>query len=239
MSILKKIQQTNRPKLAVLVDPDKTGAQQLKELTDHLNNSKADFLFVGGSHITNGNITETIRNLKKHSKLPVVLFPGSVLQIEPEADAMLFLSLISGRNPEYLIGQHVIAAPYLEKSKLETIPTGYMLIESGKSTTASYMSNTNPLPMDKPELAASTALAGELLGMKLIYADAGSGARHSISTDMIRAIKDKISIPLIVGGGIKDKETALEKINAGADMIVIGNAIEKDPHVIDEISNIL
>lgn len=239
MSILQQIQAKTKPKLAVLVDPDKSSEDNINHLLKDDILSKIGYFFVGGSHISDGNIEKTIHLLKQQTHIPVVLFPGSVLQIEPEADAMLFLSLISGRNPEYLIGQHVIAAPYIKKHDLETIPTGYMLVEGGKSTTASYMSNTNPLPMDKPELAVSTAIAGELLGMKLIYADAGSGAQKSISTKMIKAIKSNINLPLIVGGGICDPETAKEKIDSGADIIVIGNAIESNPDLISKISNIL
>lgn len=238
MTILEQIQSKKTPGLAILIDPDKTDSRKIQDLTNKIDTLKVDFFFVGGSHITTGNINETINSLKSQSKLPVVLFPGSVLQIADKADAVLFLSLISGRNPEYLIGQHVIAAPYLDKISLETIPTGYMLVDSGQSTTASYMSNTIPLPIDKPALAASTALAGELLGLKLIYADAGSGAKNSIPDEMIKAIKEKVSIPLIVGGGIRSAKTAQEKIDAGADLIVIGNAIEDNPSFINELMSI-
>lgn len=239
MSILQQIYSLERPSLAVLIDPDHIERQGIESLLKHINSAKVDFLFVGGSHISIGNIDKTVNRLKEGTHLPVILFPGSVLQIADQADAMLFLSLISGRNPEYLIGQHVVAAPYLRKIAMETIPTGYMLIDGGKSTTASYMSNTSPLPMDKPMLAASTAMAGEMLGMKMIYADAGSGARYNISPDMIRAIKTHIHIPLIVGGGICEKSVAEEVIHAGADIVVIGNEIERRPDFIKEINEIL
>lgn len=239
MTILQQIHSKTKPQLAVLVDPDKSGAERINRLMKDDVLAHIGYFFVGGSHISEGNIEKTIQLLKQQKDVPVILFPGSVLQIEPKADAMLFLSLISGRNPEYLIGQHVVAAPYLKKHELETIPTGYMLIEGGKSTTASYMSNTNPIPMDKPEIATSTAMAGELLGMKLIYADAGSGASKSIPTEMIKAIKTNINLPLIVGGGICDSKAAREKIDAGADIIVVGNAIERNPDLIKEISYIL
>ncbi|MFW6019103.1 MAG: geranylgeranylglyceryl/heptaprenylglyceryl phosphate synthase [Bacteroidales bacterium] len=235
MTILNQIQSQKSPGLAILIDPDKTDSRQIGELMNIIDPGKVDFFFVGGSHITTGNINQTINALKSHSDLPVVLFPGSVLQITDKADAVLFLSLISGRNPEYLIGQHVIAAPYIEKINIETIPAGYMLIDSGQSTTASYMSNTMPLPLNKPQLAATTALAGELLGLKLIFADAGSGAQNSISNEMIKAIKEKINIPLIIGGGIRNLQTAQEKLDAGADLIVIGNAIEDNPSFIHEL----
>lgn len=237
MSILQHFGEFQGPKFAILVDPDKAGEREIDRILEMTGNGKVSFFFVGGSHISNGDIKATISQLKK-TDIPVILFPGSVLQIEPTADAMLFLSLISGRNPEYLIGQHVIAAPYLAKAKLETIPTGYMLIDGGKTTTASYMSNSTPLPMDKPELAASTALAGELLGLKLIYADCGSGAESAVSIEMVKAIKSRITIPLIVGGGIRDRKTAEQLIKAGADILVVGNAIEKNPEVINEISSL-
>ncbi|MFO8053861.1 MAG: geranylgeranylglyceryl/heptaprenylglyceryl phosphate synthase [Bacteroidales bacterium] len=239
MSILEKINNNGPAKFAVLVDPDKASTPEIESLVQGAESQNVDFFFVGGSYISSGDIGHTIAQIKQKTHIPVVLFPGSVLQIDPSADALLFLSLISGRNPDYLIGQHVIAAPYLHKLSMEVIPTGYMLIDSGKSTTASYMSNTIPLPINKPELAASTALAGEMLGMKLIYADAGSGAQNSIPPNIITAIKNKISIPLIIGGGIKDKETAKNCIDNGADLIVVGNAIEKNPHLINEISSIL
>ncbi|MFW6224178.1 MAG: geranylgeranylglyceryl/heptaprenylglyceryl phosphate synthase [Bacteroidota bacterium] len=238
MSILQYFRDADGPKFAILIDPDKAGEQEIDRISEMANEGKVSFFFVGGSHITSGDVSATITQLQRKSNIPVILFPGSVLQIEPAADAMLFLSLISGRNPEYLIGQHVIAAPYLAKAMLETIPTGYMLMDGGKPTTASYMSNSTPLPMDKPGLAASTALAGELLGLKLIYADCGSGAEHTVSPEIIRAIKSRISIPLIVGGGIRSKKSAEKLLEAGADILVVGNAIEKNPTFIKEIASL-
>ena len=175
--------------------------------------------------------------LKKNSDIPVILFPGSTFQISFHADAILFLSLISGRNPELLIGKQVIAAPYLRKSSLEILSTGYMLVDGGVPTTVSYISGTTPIPADKPEIAMCTAMAGEMLGMKLLYLDAGSGARQPASNQMIRMLSDNTSVPLILGGGVRTPELAFEKAKAGADITVVGNAIEKDPELIIEIAN--
>jgi phosphoglycerol geranylgeranyltransferase len=165
--------------------------------------------------------------LKEHSAVPVILFPGNVLQISPRADGILLLSLISGRNPEFLIGNHVIAAPILRKTNLEIIPTGYILIENGRTTSVEYMSNTKPIPADKIDLAVATAMAGEMLGHKLIYLEAGSGARDQVNARMIREVRSQISIPLVVGGGIENGEQIRDAYRAGADIIVVGSAIEK------------
>jgi putative glycerol-1-phosphate prenyltransferase len=160
------------------------------------------------------------------------------MQINPGADAILLLSLISGRNPDLLIGKHVIAAPYLKRSGLEILPTGYMLIESGNSTTALYMSNSLPIPWNKDEIAVSTAIAGEMLGLKLIYMDGGSGADKPVSASMVRKVKQNISIPLVIGGGIRTPEAAAERFRAGADIIVVGNAIETDNSLLLKIAEI-
>jgi putative glycerol-1-phosphate prenyltransferase len=175
--------------------------------------------------------------IKKESSIPVVLFPGSPSQVTPAADALLYLSLISGRNPELLIGQHVISAPIVRKSGLEIMSTGYMVIDGGAPTTVSYISNATPIPSDKNEIAVCTAMAGEMLGMKLIYMDAGSGAKKPITTSMIQSVSHHISVPLIVGGGIRDAEQAFKSASAGADIIVVGNAIEKDDSLILEMGN--
>lgn len=236
MNILDHISSSDRACFAVLVDPDKAESSRLEGLVTAANGGLVDFFFVGGSHISGGDISRTILYLKDRTSVPVVLFPGSVLQIDPSAHAMLFLSLISGRNPEYLIGQHVIASPYLRTFSQEIIPTGYMLIEGGCMTTATYMSSSLPLPANKPQLAASTALAGEMLGMKLIYADTGSGAQQCVSPEMVRKIKEYIRIPLVVGGGINSKEKAVEMAKQGADVIVAGNGIESRPLLLNEIA---
>ena len=173
--------------------------------------------------------------LKQKSKIPIILFPGNVLQITPRADAILLLSLISGRNPEYLIGNHVIAAPILKKTDLEIIPTAYILIENGRTTSVEYMSNTKPIPADKVDLTVATAMAGEMLGHKLVYLEAGSGALETVNTEMIREVRKQINIPLIVGGGIHTPEQISNIYRAGADMVVVGTAIEKDPATLLEL----
>lgn len=240
MSILESLQtrrQQGIKSIAVLVDPDKVDdLTRLKYLCDLANENCVDFFFVGGSLITTGNLSKVISTIHENVSIPVVLFPGSAQQVDPGADGILFLSLISGRNPEYLIGQHVLAAPMLKESKLEVLPTGYMLINSGKMTSVAYVSNTIPLPEDKYSLAASTALAGEMLGLRLMYLDAGSGAEREISARMIGAVRKAIDIPLIIGGGINTAEKAHNALQAGADLIVIGNALEKSPDLLTEIS---
>lgn len=222
--------------LAVLVDPDKLTASEALAVASLAAKSKVDFLFVGGSLLTHDNLDTCITALKKECDIPVVLFPGSTLQINNKADAILFLSLISGRNAEMLIGKHVESAPYIKASKLEVLPTGYMLVESGKPTAVSYMSNSTPIPHDKNEIAICTALAGEFLGLKLLFMDGGSGALRPISKEMITAVSKNISVPLLVGGGIQSAEKAIENCKAGADVIVIGNAIEKNKSLIEEMA---
>jgi len=200
------------------------------------NAAGADLILVGGSLITNGFFERCIGIIKEQTDIPVILFPGNIMQIDNQADAILFLSLISGRNPDMLIGKHVLAAPTLKKSGLEVIPTGYMLIDGGNITSVSYMSNTTPIPADKAGIAACTAMAGEMLGMKVIYMDAGSGARRPITEGMIEKVARSIEAPLITGGGIATPEKAYLNCKAGADVIVIGNAIEKDAGLIKEMS---
>jgi len=222
---------------AVLIDPDKPTEEELMCIAKLSLSASVDYFFVGGSLLTNNHLEKCILTLKKHTNIPVVLFPGNNLQISKYADAILLLSLISGRNAEMLIGKHVIAAPYLKESKLEIIPTGYMLIESGKPTTVSYMSSTFPIPADKEDIAACTAMAGEMLGLKLIYMDAGSGALNPISAKMIEKVRKYTTSPIVIGGGIKTPEKAVENCKAGADIIVVGNAIEKTAGLINEIGD--
>lgn len=222
---------------SILVDPDKTNGSSIETLLRNTEKAKPDYFLVGGSLLTEDSLTRCITQLKSSSDIPIILFPGSILQVSKKADAILFLSLISGRNPDLLIGHHVISAPYVKASGLEVISTGYMLIDSGRQTTASYISNTTPIPSDKSEIAACTAIAGEMLGLKLIYMDGGSGALNPIPTKMISDVTKAVSVPVIVGGGIKTPEKAFENCQAGADMIVIGNALEKDPTLMHEISN--
>ena len=221
---------------AILIDPDRQDNEQLTQTIKCANQSKVDYFFVGGSLLIDDNLEKCIQTIKNNSSIPVVLFPGNAMQISNSADAILFLSLISGRNPELLIGKQVITAPILKQTDIEVISTGYMLVNSGKPTTASYMSNTNPIPYEKTNVAACTAMAGEFLGMKLIYMDGGSGAETPISTKMINTVSKTIDIPLIIGGGITSAKKALENCQAGADIIVVGNAIEKDDTIIKDIS---
>ncbi len=223
----------------LLIDPDKFEEVQAEKLDKLGAFQQIDFLFVGGSLINGSSMGQAIELLKNYTSLPIIIFPGSNMHIAHNADAILFLSLISGRNPEFLIGQHIIAAPFLKKSKLEILSTGYMLIESGRATTVSYISHTSPIPHDKPEVAACTAMAGEMLGMKLIYADAGSGAEKAVSAKMIQAIRKSINTPLIIGGGIRSGATAEAILKAGADVIVVGNAAEENPALIAEIHQCL
>lgn len=224
--------------LAVLVDPDKASSEEkIAVLSKQCTIAKTDFIFAGGSFVSSGDFEKTISLLKKYFSIPVVIFPGSILQISKNADALLLLSLISGRNPELLIGQHVIAAPHLKKAGIEIIPTGYMLIESGKITTAQYISASLPIPREKNDIASGTALAGEMLGLKLIYMDAGSGAEKKIPEEMIGAVKKQIRIPLVVGGGIRNSEDAKAAWKAGADIVVIGTAFENNPKLLQEFKN--
>lgn len=226
-----------RKMLAVLIDPDHT--VNLEESIQRCENSGVDLLFLGGSLLTSGTVDEIIHRIKKLTKIPVLLFPGDEMQVHPDADALLLLSLISGRNAELLIGKHVLAAPYIRKSGLETIATGYMLIDGGRITTASYISNTTPIPHDKPGIAACTAMAGEMLGLKLIYMDAGSGAAHPVSSAMISEVRRQVTLPIVVGGGIRNTEAAVAAWSAGADIVVVGNAIEEDNSLIFEMTTAL
>jgi phosphoglycerol geranylgeranyltransferase len=208
---------------ALLIDPDKQNESEL--------------ISVGGSLLTNDSLDSCLATLKENSDIPVVLFPGNAMQVNDKADGILFLSLISGRNAEMLIGKQVITAPILKQSSLEVLPTGYMLIDSGKPTTVSYMSNTTPIPAEKNAVAACTAMAGEMLGLKLIFMDGGSGAQNPISEEMITTVSKSVDTPLIIGGGISSGEKAAANCKAGADIIVVGNAIEKNENLIIEIAN--
>lgn len=240
MSILKTLRDRHKhgkKSIAVLIDPDKVEEpSQLLQLINLASENCVDYFFVGGSLVTTTNLAEVVKKIKDNVNIPVVLFPGNSMQIEPTADALLFLSLISGRNPELLIGQHVISAPIIRNTKLEVIPTGYMLINSGRITSVAYISNTTPIPDDKYSLAACTAMAGEMLGLQSIYMDAGSGAEKEISVKMIATVRKSISVPLIIGGGINTSQKVFNALEAGADMIVIGNALEKKPELLIEIS---
>ena len=233
------LKQLKKKALAVLLDPDKIESATFNQFLYSCVENRVDFFFVGGSLITNHIMAEMIDTIHRQTNIPVVIFPGNSLHIEPSADGILLLSLISGRNPDYLIGQHVIAAPILKKSGLEVLPTGYILVDSGRQTTVSYISNTTPIPHDKADIAACTAIAGELLGLRLVYLDGGSGAINPVSPKMIRKVKENISAPLIVGGGINSADKAHDALDAGADIIVIGNAFEKNPALLPEIAEVV
>jgi len=236
MTILSSIQDFRKKKIAQLIDPDKLVESKLRIQIQNAKKAKVDFIFLGGSLISNNGITLSMNIIKELTNIPVIIFPGNVTHLHDDANAVLFLSLISGRNPDLLIGNHIHVATTLKRKGIETIPTGYMLIESGKITSAQYMSNTLPIPYKKPDIAIATAVAGELLGLKAIYMDAGSGADKSISKSMIQQVKSNIDIPLIIGGGIRNVETAVNIAKAGADIIVVGNAAEENPEIIIEIS---
>ena len=233
---LEERKRQSRKSFAVLVDPDKVNDSNMENLISLAVDAKVDYFFVGGSLVISNYLDECVQFIKKNCSIPVILFPGSPSQVSKYADALLYLSLISGRNPELLIGQHVVSAPVVKKSGLEIMPTGYMVIDGGAPTTVSYISNASPLPSDKNEIAMCTAMAGEMLGMKLIYMDAGSGAKRAISESMIQKVAGCIDVPLIVGGGIIEPEKAYLNCKAGADLIVVGNAIEKDPSLIKDIA---
>lgn len=220
--------------IAVLIDPDKFNFEK-DFLTWKLLDNACDIVLVGGSILISGSIDETIKKLKTITNKPVYLFPGNSIQVSSAADGIFLLSLISGRNPDFLIGQHVLSAPLLKKSNIEIIPTGYILIDGGKSTSVSYISNTTPIPNNKPEIAACTAMAGELLGLKQIYLEAGSGSLIPVNSEMIQKIKQNISTPLIVGGGLNSIDKINASFKAGADMVVVGSAIEDNLEFLKEL----
>lgn len=224
--------------VAILIDPDKAKAEYITDLCAKAKESKVDFILIGGSLMTDGDISQTARLVKKACNIPTILFPGSAMQITNDANGILFLSLLSSRNPEMLIGQQVISAPYLRKTDLEIISTAYLLIDSGIQTTASYMSNSNPIPAEKSEIAASTALAGEYMGMDLIYLDGGSGAKNPVPHKMISKVNEYCSKPIAVGGGLNSIEKVQLAFDSGADIVVIGNALEHNPDFLIDISKI-
>jgi putative glycerol-1-phosphate prenyltransferase len=238
MSVYRKILKNREKKqLAVLVDPDKYNDRSLAKVVRLADDHDVDYFFVGGSLMLSSRLDRCISLIREHSDKQVIIFPGSTMQVNSSADAILFLSLISGRNAELLIGNHVIAAPYIRDASLEVISTGYMIIDSGTATTASYMSQSLPIPRNKNEIAICTAIAGEMLGMKMIYLDGGSGARETVSTAMVEAVRTNISVPLVVGGGIRSPQAATEICRAGADLIVVGNAIEDNHKTISGIAD--
>ncbi len=223
--------------LAILIDPDHATNDQFEAQVKHGIEAQVDYFFIGGSLIVNNVLDQCLKHIRSQCDIPLVLFPGNSFQLSYRADALLFLSLVSGRNADLLIGKHVVTAPYLKASPLEILSTGYMLIDGGIDTTVSYISNTKPIPADKTDVAICTAMAAEMLGMKLIFMDAGSGAKVPISLEMIEAVRGTIDIPLIVGGGIRTPEKAWQNVHAGADVVVVGNATENNPSLIAEIAH--
>jgi putative glycerol-1-phosphate prenyltransferase len=231
MTLLKTLQQAKKDKqklLAILIDPDKVHLDEIPHIIAKIEKLNAHFILVGGSLLFTAILDTLVLKIKAETTIPVLLFPGSATQISKHADAILFLNLISGRNPEYLISNHVIAAPLLKQTKLEVLSTSYLLVASGGETTASYISNTKPIPNHKPELAYATALAGYYIGHKLIYLDGGSGALNPVPQAMISQIAQNIDLPLIVGGGIRSPKQLEQAYASGADLVVIGTAFEED-----------
>ena len=220
--------------LAILIDPGKYGVDCLIDLLQKMQQIPPHYRLVGGS-TTSASIDETINLIRQYLDIPIILFPGNASQFTPKADALMYLSLISGRNPDYLIGQHVLSSISIKKSALKVIPVGYMLIESGRMTSVEYISNTKPIPSNKVEIAVCTAVAGELLGMQSIYLEAGSGADRPVPAEMISAVKKNISVPLIVGGGIRTVEALKNAYASGADVVVIGNVLEEKPELYPEL----
>lgn len=212
----------------VLIDPDKISHEKLPAFVKHCEKSGVDAFLIGGSLMMNNHFESFLEIVKKLTTIPTIIFPGGINQVSPEADAILYLSVVSGRNPEHLIGKHVLAAPLIKQADIEPISTGYILVESGTVTTVQYVSGSQPIPRNKPEIAAATALAAEYLGMKLIYLEAGSGARQTIPNEMIKVVSSYCSVPVIVGGGIRSASEAGEKVRHGAKIIVTGNFFEDE-----------
>jgi len=233
MTLLEKLTDKKK-KIAVLIDPDKYTTESISKLISNEFIKKIDFFLIGGSLISKSP-EPLITLLKSKSNRPIILLPGSIMQLSSNVDGILFLSLISGRNAEYLIGNHVVSAPFIRKVGMEVIPTGYILIDGGRTSSVEYISNTKPIPQDKIEIAVATAMAGEMLGQKMIYLEAGSGAINSVSEKLITAVRNNISIPIIVGGGIRSKEQINAAFNAGADIVILGNTIENNPELLLEV----
>jgi len=225
---LLKVKEEKGAGFLVLIDPDRLSTEQIKELGLKSQKAGVDGFLIGSSLLLTNRFDQAVKELKSSVSVPVIIFPGNAYQVSRHADAILFLSLISGRNPQLLIGEQVKAAPLVKDFGVEPIPTGYLIMESGKRTAVLYMSNTQPIPKDKPDIACAHALAGEYLGMKFIFLEAGSGAENPVPDEIIKAVKDFVTIPIIVGGGVKTPEQAKSKVDAGASFVVVGNALEKN-----------
>ena len=240
MSILSKLNDCVEKKGAgfiVLIDPDKKNDKNIDQLVEKAHQNGVDAIFVGGSIMMDGLYHKRVERIKSISEIPVILFPGGVNQINKHYDAMLFMSLLSGRNSHYLIGEQVIAAPIVKDYGIETIPTGYLLIDGGSPTSVEVVSGTKPLPSNRPDIIVSHALAAQFLGMELIYLEAGSGALNEVPGDVVKKVADEINIGLIVGGGIRTPEDANSIVNSGASFVVIGSAIEKSAELMEEFSS--
>jgi len=233
--IYKSLFSGDRKVFSLLIDPEKHAGDVLKRTVDSASRASVDLILVGGSLISLP-IDETIVAIKSITDIPVVLFPGNLLQLSSRADGILLLSLLSGRNPEYLIGNHVLASQYLKKSGLEIIPTGYILVDGHYLSSVEYISNTRPIPSEKADIVVATALAGEQLGLKLIYLEAGSGANDQVKKEIVMQVKDNISIPLIVGGGIRTPEDIRKLYRAGANGVVVGSAVEENYHILPSLA---
>ena len=212
----------------VLIDPDKNSEKKLEEKISKINNSGVDAIFVGGSLILDNNCERRVSIIKSLSELPVIFFPGGISQLNKYYDAMLFMSILSGRNPHYLIGEQVVAAPIVKDLGIEVIPTGYLIVDGGNNSSVQFMSGSNPIPIEKPDILVAHALAAQYLGKKLVYLESGSGAKKSIPNKLVKAVNSYIDVPIIVGGGIRSPESAYEKVQAGASFIVTGTVIEND-----------
>ena len=212
----------------VLIDPDKNSEKKLEEKISKINNSGVDAIFVGGSLILDNNCERRVSVIKSLSELPVIFFPGGISQLNKYYDAMLFMSILSGRNPHYLIGEQVVAAPIVKDLGIEVIPTGYLIVDGGNNSSVQFMSGSNPIPIEKPDILVAHALAAQYLGKKLVYLESGSGAKKSIPNKLVNAVNSYIDVPIIVGGGIRSPESAYEKVQAGASFIVTGSVIEND-----------
>lgn len=229
--------QAGKKMLAVLLDPDKVTEELAVRLSELFKEHCPDMVLVGGSLVA-ADTEAMVRRLKSLFDVPIVLFPGNSSQIAPSADGILLLSLISGRNADYLIGQHVSSAIQIKQSGMEVIPTGYMLIEGGAVTSVQYISGTMPIPRKKNDIAVATAVAGEMLGLKMLYLEAGSGAKEHVPAEMVRAVRQQVDVPMIVGGGLRDVESVKEMFEAGADIVVVGTAIENNPDFLKKIATI-
>jgi phosphoglycerol geranylgeranyltransferase len=236
-NVMKADKFPHKKSIALLLDPDKTKGETLQKILKIAEESKTDYILAGGS-LTFNNINNLISSIRNLCSIPVVLFPGNLLQLTYEADIILLLSLISGRNPELLIGNHVIASPYLKSVREKLVPVGYILISCGSKTSVEYISQTEAIPPDKPDIAVATALAGEMLGLRMIYLEAGSGASNPVPVDIITAVRENISIPLAVGGGIKNSTEVKDIFIAGADLIILGNGCEKNPELLSDACRI-